>query len=127
MLSRIYLLFNAVGIGAIGLLYLYDPNLLLARYSLETGSAGMDNMVRSAYGGVYLACAFVFLLGALQIKRRRDAVGFSALFMTGAAIGRVASIGAAGAPPATIMPLLYFEIGAALIGIILFLISRPAD
>lgn len=127
MISRIYLAFNAVGIGLIGVLYLYDPNLLLARYDLETGSVGMDNMLRSAYGGVYLASATIFLIGAIQTRRRRDAVGFTALFMTGAAIGRLASLGAVGAPPATIMPLLYFEVVMALIGFALFLRLPKAD
>lgn len=123
MITRLYLAFNAIGIGLIGLLYLYDPNMLLARYGLETGSAGMDNMLRAAYGGVFAAAAFVFSIGIFQPARRRDAVGFTALFMTGAAIGRIASIAAVGMPPATIMPLLGFECVSALIGIVLY--RRP--
>jgi len=123
MLSQIYLAFNAVGIGLIGLAYLYDPNLLLARYGLEAGSAGMDSMMRASYGGIFLACAVAFTLGALQPGRRQDAVGLVVLFMAGAALGRLLSLAVAGQPPATIMPLLYFECIAALIGIILYIRS----
>ncbi len=120
MISVVYLVFNAIGIGLIGLLYLYDPNLLLARYDLQAGSAGMDNMLRSAYGGVFVGAAVIFLIGALQPARRRDAVGFTAIFMTGAAIGRLMSIAAVGSPPATILPLLGFECAAAVIGFALY-------
>ncbi len=127
MITPIYLIFNAIGIGAIGILYLYDPNILLARYDLATSSIGMDNMLRSAYGGVYLVSAIVFLLGVLQRKRQRDSVGFTALFMTGAAIGRIASMNAVGAPPATIMMLLYFEIAMALIGYFMFFRFAKAE
>ncbi|MDJ0920142.1 MAG: DUF4345 domain-containing protein [Henriciella sp.] len=110
MISRLFLAFNALAIGLIGILYLYDPNLLLARYDLATGSAGMDNMLRSTYGGLFLASASVFLLGVFSPIRRRDALAFVAIFMAGAALGRIVSILAVGSPPATIMPLLYFEI-----------------
>ena len=46
MISRIYLALNFAVIGLIAVAYLYDPNLLLSRYGLETGSIGMDNMLR---------------------------------------------------------------------------------
>lgn len=120
MISRLFLGFIALSIGSIGILYLYDPNLLLARYDLATGSAGMDNMLRSAYGGLFLTCSMVFLLGVFVEARRRDSLAFVAIFMTGAAIGRIASILAVGSPPATIMPLLYFEIAATLIAFALY-------
>ncbi len=127
MASRIFLAFNAIAIGLIGILYLYDPNLLLARYDLETGSVGMDNMLRSAYGGIFLGAAAVFLMGVLRQERRRDALGFVAIFMSGAAIGRVASIMATGMPPETIMPLLYFEIAATLIALTLYVRSAQPE
>ncbi|MEL7453497.1 MAG: DUF4345 domain-containing protein [Pseudomonadota bacterium] len=126
MISRLFLGFIALSIGAIGILYLFDPNLLLARYDLVTGSAGMDNMLRSTYGGLFLASAAIFAMGVFVARRRRDALAFVAIFMTGAALGRIASILAVGAPPSTIMPLLYFEIAATLIAVALFVRSpRP--
>ena len=127
MISRIVLALNALAIGSIGLLYLYDPNLLLARYDLETGSAGMDNMLRSTYGGVFVGAALIFLMGALLPRRRRDALGFLTIFMAGSALGRIASIAAVGAPPAAIMPLLYYECAVTIIALVLFVVSPKAD
>ena len=126
MIARLFLAFMALSIGAIGVLYLYDPNLLLARYDLVTGSVGMDNMLRSTYGGLFLTSAFIFLAGVLIPDRRRDALAFVVIFMSGAALGRVTSMIAVGSPPATIMPLLYFEIAATIIAAGLFARSRKA-
>ncbi len=126
MISRLFLGFIALSIGSIGIVYLYDPNLLLARYDLAADSAGMDNMLRATYGGLFLASALIFLLGILVEARRRDALAFVAIFMTGAAIGRIASILAVGAPPATIMPLLWFEIAASMIALVLYFRSSAA-
>ncbi len=124
MMSRIYLALNAIAIGFVGLAYLADPNLLLARYGLETGSAGMDSMLRSAYGGVFLASAGLFLLGVFDERRRRDIVGFTTLFMAGAALGRLVSLILAGPAPASIIPLLASEITMAALGLFLFLRSK---
>ncbi len=120
MIERIFLGFIAFSIGTIGILYLYDPNLLLARYDLATGSAGMDSMLRSTYGGLFLASSLVFAAGVFVADRRRDALAFVAIFMTGAGLGRIVSIFAVGSPPSTIMPLLYFEIVASVIAIALY-------
>lgn len=110
MIARAFLAFNAIAIGSIGLLYLIDPNILLGRYDLQTGTVGMDNMLRSAYGGVFLISAVIFALGVFRTNRQKDALFFLALFMAGAALGRGISIVAAGPPPDAILPLLYFEI-----------------
>lgn len=107
--SRALLAFNSVAIGLIGILYLVDPNLLLSLYGLETGSAGMDNMLRASYGGMYLVSAGLFMIGARSESRRRDALAFLAMFMAAAALGRVASMIAVGAPPLTIVSLLAYE------------------
>ncbi|MEL7453509.1 MAG: DUF4345 domain-containing protein [Pseudomonadota bacterium] len=120
MIARIFLSFIALSIGTIGVFYLYEPNLLLARYDLMTGSAGMDNMLRSTYGGLFLTSALVFLYGVIVVDRQRDVLAFVAIFMAGAALGRIASILAVGSPPAAIMPLLYFEIVTAAIAVGLY-------
>ena len=125
MTARIFLAFNALAIGTIGVLYLIDPNILLGRYGLETGSAGMDNMLRATYGGLFLASSSLFLAGIFMPSRRRDAIGFVILFMTGTALGRLASMISVGAPPDSIMPLLYFELIVCGLGI--FLYSRAAS
>ena len=110
---RALLALNSVAIGLIGALYLFDPNLLLSLYGLETGSAGMDNMLRASYGGLYLVSAALFMIGARSEPRRRDALAFLGVFMAAAALGRVASMVAVGAPPLTITGLLAYECVAA--------------
>lgn len=126
MISRLFLAFNALAIGSIGLIYLYDPNILLARYDLQTGSVSMDNMLRSTYGGLFLLSAAIFCAGIFKRSRRRDSLAFVAIFMVGAAIGRIASIIAVGVPHATIMPLLYFEIIMAVLAVLLWVKSNPS-
>lgn len=121
MVARIFLAFNAIVIALIGILYLLEPNLLLARYELETGSVGMDNMLRAAYGGIFVGASAVFFMGVLDPNRRRDALGFVAIFMSGAAVGRIASIVATGMPHPVIMSLLYYEAIAALIALTLYM------
>lgn len=120
MFAQIFLLLNAVAIGLIGLGYLYDPNLLLARYGLETGGIGMDNMLRAAYGGVSIGLAALFLTGVLRPARRRDALGLVTVIMGSFAVGRVASLLMAGSPPSSIMGLFYYECAATLIGLFLY-------
>ena len=118
-MSRAILSLNALAIGLIGLLYLYNPNILLSRYGLESGSVGMDNMLRATYGGLYLLSATVFSMGVIVAARRRDALIFLAIFMAGAALGRIVSIIMAGMPPAAIMPLLYYELIMLAIAVVL--------
>ena len=127
MITRIFLALIALSIGTIGILYLYDPNILLARYELSAGSAGMDNMLRSTYGGLFLGSAFIFIAGVVLPSRQRDALIFVVIFMAGSALGRIMSMVAIGAPPSTIMPLLYLEITAALIAVALLARQPSAE
>ena len=120
MISRIFLAFNAITIGAIGILYLYDPNILLGRYDLAVDNAGMDNMLRAAYGGIFLGVSSLFMVGLFNHQRHRDSLLIVAVFMAGAALGRIASLLSVGSPPATIMVLLYFELIMAVIALVLF-------
>ena len=117
---RALLILNSLAIGLIGLLYLLDPNLLLSVYGLETGSAGMDNMLRASYGGLYLGSAALFMIGARSAERQRDALAFLALFMAAAALGRVASMIAVGAPPLTIGMLLAYECVVAVLALLAY-------
>lgn len=119
MTVRIFLALNALMIGAIGVLYLYDPNLLLARYDLQTGSVGMDNMLRATYGGLYLVCAVIFSVGVFHPARQRDSLAFVALFMFGAGLGRAVSVGLAGLAPRSVMALLYVEIALFILAVVL--------
>lgn len=126
MFARIYLALNAVMIGLIGLAYLYDPNLLLANYGLETGTAAMDNMLRAAYGGLSIGVAALMAIGFLRPQRRSDALAFTALYMGTLALGRAASLMGAGMPGPSVMMLFYYEIAAAVIGVALYRHAQKA-
>lgn len=121
MIGRIFLGFNAIVIGLIGLAYLYDPNLLLARYGLETGGAAMDNMLRAVYGGLFVGIAALLALGVVKADRLRDMLGLATIFFASQAIGRIASVALAGSPASTVLGLLYYELAATAIGLLLFL------
>jgi len=126
MVSRIFLAFMALGLGFVGVSYLIDPNILLVRYELSVADAGMDNMLRSAYGGFFLATAFYILLGAARPVQTRDTVGLVCLLMTGAALGRVVSIAVMGMAHPMITNLLVFEVVTAVLAAVLYVRSQPA-
>lgn len=126
MISRLVLIVNAIAIGVIGLFYTFDPNLLLARYGLAVDAPGLDSMLRATYGGLYLFCAGIFALGVFRAARRKDALAFLAIFMAGSALGRIASIASVGMPPASILPLLFYELAFAIIAGFLFVRQAPA-
>ncbi len=119
ILSRTVLVLNSIVIGLIGVAYLYDPNLLLANYGLSADGAGMDNMLRSSYGGLFVAMAGIFALGSFSKVRMNDALVLLALFMGGLAFGRIASLVMAGLPDPSIFTLLGYEAIVCLIAFIL--------
>jgi len=119
MMSRGFLWFNAVVIGAIGLAYLYDPNLLLRQYGLSVQDPGLDNMMRATYGGVFVGVAVIFGIGAVHPSRQKDALMLAALFFGGLALGRVASMIDVGLPPSGLLPLLGYEVIAAGLALVL--------
>lgn len=118
--ARMILILNAIVIGSIGLAYLVNPNLLLANYGLSVGEIGMDNMLRSTYGGLFVAMAGLFALGGFAEARQRDALGVLALFMGGLAVGRIASLTLAGAPDASMHMLLAYEATVFVIAVSLY-------
>ncbi|MEO0343816.1 MAG: DUF4345 domain-containing protein [Pseudomonadota bacterium] len=118
-MSRAFLWFNAAVIGAIGLAYLYGPNLLLGQYDLSVQDVGLDNMMRATYGGVFVAVAVIFGIGAAHPPRQRDALMLATLFMGGLALGRVASMISVGLPPSGLLPLLGYEAIAAGLALVL--------
>ena len=74
-----------------------------------------------------MGASAVFLVGVFSKSHRRGALGFLTIFMAGSAAGRLASILAVGAPPPLIMPLLYYECAAAVIGLVLYLRAARVD
>ncbi len=119
LVASAFLLLNSTVIGLIGAAYLYDPNLLLANYGLSVDNPGMDNMLRSSYGGLFFALAPLFALGAVKKTRRADALILVSLFMGGLAVGRIASLLLAGAPDPSMYSLLAYEAVACVIALFL--------
>ena len=108
--QEIFLSANALCLTFIGLAYLASPNFLLKFYKLEAKSAGMDNMLSSAYGGLSIGLAALLGLGAYDPARTADALIFTGLIMSGFALGRISSLIRRGSPGALINGLLAFEI-----------------
>jgi hypothetical protein len=121
MIARIFLALNAIAMGVVGIFYLYDPDILLARYDVVAGSVSMDNMLRASYGGVSLGAALIFTIGVFNTQRRRDILAFTAIFIGGFAVGRVASLVFSGPPHSAIYGLLGYEVVMGVLGIVLFL------
>ena len=115
--ARLILGLNAIVICLIGFIYLYDPNILLRNYGLSVSDPSMDNMLRSTYGGLFLAMASLFGLGAISTARRAHSLELLSLFMGGLALGRIASLLMAGTPDPSILSLLAYEATASLVAI----------
>ncbi len=107
---RYLLLILGLSLAVIGLAYCIDPNLLLARYELAAESSSEDNMYRGAYGGLFLTLGTAIAFGFLSASFRQPATLIALLFMSGFALGRIASIIAVGMPHGQIMNLLVVEL-----------------
>ncbi|MEM7357959.1 MAG: DUF4345 domain-containing protein [Pseudomonadota bacterium] len=108
--KKILLLSAALAIGFVGIGYLAAAETMYGRYGIEILSTNQFNMVRGAYGGLFLTFACLFAVGGFN--RRMEFVALVSLctFMSGFAIGRIASIAQDGAPGTMIYALLTFEL-----------------
>ncbi len=77
--------------------------------------AGLVNMLRGSYGGLFAGMAAIFACGALMPERTADVLLFTLLFMGGIAGGRIVSILRRGSPGLAINGLLGYELVAAAI------------
>jgi hypothetical protein len=71
--NRLLLGSAALGVAAIGVIYLFTPQTLLSVYEIDLRSASETNLYRSGYGGLFLAFAILFALGALETHHSRTA------------------------------------------------------
>ncbi len=111
MKLRIAVLLSAsLGIGAVGLGYLVSPQFMYGLYGIGLESVNELNMVRSAYGGLFLGFAALFLLGALSTNLAKPALIALLAFMAGFALGRTVSVFVDGIPSPLILSLIVFEI-----------------
>lgn len=126
-LQRYFLLFTGVSLGAIGLAYIVDPNLLLQRYELAVAGVSDDNMYRGAYGGLFITMGIAIAAGFRSPAFRHTATLITLLFMGGFAVGRIASIVAVGAPHEQITGLLSFEVVASVVCLWFLLSGRSSQ
>ena len=125
--NRLLLGSAALGVAAIGVIYLFTPQTLLSVYGIDLRSASETNLYRSGYGGLFLAFAILFALGALETHHSRTAQLALLTFMGGLAVGRLVSVVADGWPHTLITAVLVVELiyaGAA--GVVLKATSRSS-
>jgi hypothetical protein len=124
--NRLILGSAALGIAAIGAIYLFTPQTLLSIYGIDLRSASEANLYRSAYGGLFLAFALLFGLGAIGARHSRTALLALLTFMGGLAVGRLVSVVADGWPHPLLTAVLVVELAyAGAAGVVLKATSRP--
>lgn len=106
---RIILVSAALGIGTIGIGYVLSPASMYGLYDIGIESVNEGNMVRGAYGGLFVTSAVLFLLGAMQEQLKMPAFIYLLTFMLGFASGRTISIIVDGIPGGLILLLLGLE------------------
>ena len=117
-----------MGIGAIGIGYLMAPEFMYGLYGIELQSVNEANMVRAAYGGLFLGFALLFLAGALKPSLTRAALVALLVFMASFAFGRLVSLLVDGVPHALICLLIALEVVyAALSACLLWKEALPAQ
>ncbi len=109
-LASAVLLLASLGIGVIGLGYLLSPHTMYGLYGIGLETVNEANMVRAAYGGLFLGFAILFLLGGLQDQFTRPALVALLTFMAGFAVGRIVSLIVDGMPSLIIISLIVFEV-----------------
>ena len=103
----------AVAVGVIGLGYLTMPGRVLAFYGVALQSTTEANIIRSAYGGLFVASALLFEIGARRADRSQTALIALAVFMGGFALGRIVSLVVDGVPHPLLVAILVVELGYA--------------
>ena len=108
-LNKIVLGSAGLGIAVIGLTYLFVPRLLLDVYGVDIQSPSEANIFRSGSGGLFVALAILFCLGAFNPRYTRTSLVTLFTFMSGLVVGRVVSIVADGWPHALLTAVLVVE------------------
>ncbi len=99
-----------LAIGFVGIAYLTSADAMYGRYGIEILSVNEYNMVRGAYGGLFLGFAVLFLIGAVDDRLEFPSLVALFTFMLGFALGRMVSILMDGMPSSLILSLFAFEV-----------------
>jgi len=113
---------GVAGIGMCAPTVLFDPTGI----ALDTGAGAAE--IRAAYGGLFGAVAYVFLDGAREPTRRRQALFVAVLVLGGFVLGRLVSWCVDGTPSA---PVAIVNLAAESLGfvVVLFLwrVHQPSE
>lgn len=109
-LKNTVLLTASCGIGGIGLAYLIAPQFMYGLYGVGIESVNASNMVRGAYGGLFVAFSGLFALGVVRPGLANPALVGLLTFMSGFALGRLVSIVVDGLPSLLVLGLLALEL-----------------
>lgn len=118
-LAKATLLSAAMGMGMIGVGYSVSPQFMFGLYGIQLESINELNMVRAAYGGLFIGFAALFALGFVRSSITQPALLALLTFMAGFAMGRMASIIMDGLPDILIMGLFALEVVYAALAIYL--------
>ena len=111
-----FLVFVAIGVFSVSLGYGFLPNLTMPfLYDIEVTNTNLLNILR-AISGLYIALVTFLILGAYNSNLQLPALWSLTIFMTGLALGRVASILIDGLPSPIFIFYLFLEIIFGLIG-----------
>ena len=87
-----FLVFVAIGVFSVSLGYGFLPNLTMPfLYDIDVTNTNLSNIFR-AISGLYIAFVTFWILGAYNSNLQLPALWSLTIFMTGIALGRIASI-----------------------------------
>ena len=117
MILKDYILLSAsAGVGIVGVGYLFSPEFMYSLYDIEILSVNELSMVRSVFGGLFIAFSILFLVGVIFNDLLILSLMGLVTFMSGLALGRVVSIVIDGVPEALLLGLLLLEVSYSLLG-----------
>ena len=111
-----FLVFVAIGVFCVSLGYGFLPNLTMPfLYDIEVSNINLLNILR-AISGLYIALVIFWIVGAYNSNLQLPALWSLTIFMTGIALGRIASILIDGLPSPIFIFYLFLEIMFGFIG-----------
>ena len=113
-LARVFLLLQAVGLGAFGLLMFFKPELSIGFLGTSEMSSDGFYEIRSMYGGTSLGGAALLFAGFLKADMIRPALYFSLAYTGGYAVVRLAALPLDGIPGKLFWPFIGLEFATVL-------------
>lgn len=117
--SRVFLLSAAIGLTPIALAYGLMPSVTVPLlYGIDIDSTNIAHIFRAVMG-LYLGMVVFWILGATRASLRLAAIYSLVVFMSGLAIGRLASLFLDGMASGILILFLLLELAFAVVGFFL--------